>query len=78
MELDQSTMDRRRFLTRAAVTIAWTTPVIWSLSQSRAGAQTCPTPEGGCNDHGDCADVQSGCKCSVTGPPGTVGVCIPV
>jgi hypothetical protein len=39
-------MDRRSFLRRAAM-VAWATPVLLTLAQSRAGAQTTCVPCGG-------------------------------
>jgi hypothetical protein len=53
-DLISGTVDRRRFLIRAA-TIAWSTPVILTLAADRAGAQ------GACKGLGEkCGSIPSG------------------
>jgi hypothetical protein len=53
-------MDRRRFMQKAAITVAWATPVILTMTANSAAAATCSGP---CSDHSDCNSVAN-CLCN--------------
>jgi hypothetical protein len=73
----QSTIDRRAFLRRAAI-VAWATPVVLTLSQSRAGAQTTCVPCGQACINRERGGVPccTGCECFL-GSDFLNGVCSP-
>jgi hypothetical protein len=68
MEIEEggqtSRIERRRFL-REAATVAWATPVIWTLMSQAAGAQSCAGSGVRCCD-----------ACSPDGDPNLNLVCI--
>lgn len=72
------TLDRRRFL-RDATIVAWSTPLILTMTANRAGAQSCLPTGSPCNSCTglDCCnipgDVPGGCCCSTDDLPCDVG-----
>lgn len=75
---ERATIGRRRFLRRAAA-VAWATPVIMTLSQSRAGAQSCTAISFVCTPTGlpccpglECSQLASG-ECVCEGSPNPFG-----
>lgn len=57
-------VDRRDFMKKAAVTVAWATPVILTMTANSAAAATCSGP---CGAHSDCT-AKGGAQCLCNGP----------